>query len=154
MYCSSCGVAIVQGLSYCNHCGAKLSVARSQSLSKSREVKPDQLVASMVATFIFGVLLITVLMGVMKSVLGLPVERVLAFALVPFLLMLILEGVFMRLLLRRGHETGAGDSAIIKGQATQELDAGHVRVLPEQFSSVTEHTTRSFDPIHTERTSK
>jgi len=94
-------------------------------------------------------------MGVMKSVLGLPVERVLAFALLPFLIMLLLEGVFIRLLFRRMR--GSEETSIagqLKGQATKELDAVPHRVLPEPLPSVTEHTTRAFDPIYNERTPK
>ena len=98
MYCSSCGVAVTQNLSYCNHCGAKLN--RGESLDSSSQLKPQFLISAMVGTFIFGVLVITILMGVMKNAMGLPVERVLGFASVPFLMMLILEGVLLRLLWR------------------------------------------------------
>ncbi len=149
MYCSSCGVAVAQGLSYCNQCGAKLN--RGESVVKSSEVKPDLLVRAMVTTFMFGLFAITVLMGVMKAVLGLPVERVLAFSLVPFLLMLIIEGVFVRLLLRRNQPADLSPPALSKEQATTELDAAQARGLPEARTSVTEHTTRAFDPIYTER---
>ncbi len=31
MYCSSCGVAVAQGLSYCNFCGAKLNRDNEES---------------------------------------------------------------------------------------------------------------------------
>jgi hypothetical protein len=154
MYCSSCGVAVSQGLSYCNYCGAKLSAAGDNG-PKSSEVRPESLVFAMMAIFIFGLAAITVLMGVMKAVLGLPVERVLAFSLLPFLIMLLLEGVFIRLLLRRkrGAEK-AGDTVVLKGPATKELDAAQARVLPEHVPSVTEHTTRAFDQVYNERTSK
>lgn len=150
MYCSSCGVAVAKGLSYCNQCGAKL--LRADRADDSQEVRPDMLVASMVATFIFGLVAITILLGVMKNVLGLPVERVLAFGLLPFVLMLILEGVFIRLLLRRrrdGEETRP--PTLAEGQATNELDAAQARVLPEARPSVTEHTTRAFDPAYRDR---
>lgn len=96
MYCSSCGVAVAQGLSYCNYCGAKLSGVKGDSVTKSSEVRPEYLVFAMMAVFVFGLAAITVLMGVMKTVLGLPVERILAFALLPFLFMVVLEGVFIR----------------------------------------------------------
>ena len=43
---------------------------------------------------------------------------------------------------------------LLKGQATRELDAAQARVLPEPVPSVTEHTTRAFEPIYNERTSK
>jgi type III secretory pathway component EscV len=109
----------------------------------------------MVFAFVFGLGAITVLMGVMKAVLHLEVGLILAFALLSFLIMLSLEGVFIRLLLRRkrGAEE-AGDTAHLQGQATRELDAAQARVLPEPMPSVTEHTTRAFDPIYPERTSK
>ena len=155
MYCSSCGVAVTPGLSYCNYCGEKLSGAKGDSIIKSPEVRPETLVAAMVFAFVFGLGAITVLMGVMKAVLHLEVGLILAFTLLSFLIMLSLEGVFIRLLLhrKRGAEE-AGDTVLLKGQATRELDAAQARVLPEPMPSVTEHTTRAFDPIYPERTSK
>src|SRR5438552_2130040 len=155
MYCSSCGVAVTPGLSYCNYCGEKLSGAKSVSIIKSPEVKPETLVGAMVFTFVFGLGAITILMGMMKAVLHLEGGLILAFALLCFLIMLSLEGVFIRLLLRRkrGAEE-AGDTVTLKGPATRELYAAQARVLPEPVPSVTEHTTRAFDPIYSERTSK
>ena len=149
MYCSSCGAAVAQGLSYCNHCGSKLN--RGESLVKSSEVKPDLLVRAMVVTFMFGLFAITVLMGVMKAILGLPVERVLALSFVPFLLMLIIEGVFVKLLFSRNQRAKPSTTTASNEQVTNELDAAQTRVLPEARPSVTEHTTRAFDPIYTER---
>jgi hypothetical protein len=94
-------------------------------------------------------------MGMMKTVLELPAERVLGFTLFPFLIMLLLEGVFLRLLFRRKRGAGkADDVVLLKGQATKELDAAQARALPEPLASVTEHTTRAFDPIYSERKSK
>jgi hypothetical protein len=155
MYCSSCGVAVTPGLSYCNYCGEKLSGAKSESIIKSPEVRPETLVGAMVFTFVFGLGAITVVIGVMKAVLHLEVGLILAFTLLSFLIMLSLEGVFIRLLLRRkrGAEE-AGDTVLLKGQATRELDAAQARVLAEPMPSVTEHTTRAFDPIYSARRSK
>lgn len=155
MYCSSCGVAVTTGLSYCNFCGEKLSGAKSDRIIKSPEVKPETLVGAMVFAFVFGLGAITALVGVMKAVLHLEVGLILAFTLLSFLIMLSLEGVFILLLLRRKrHAEEAGNTVILKGQATRELDAAQARVLSEPMPSVTEHTTRAFDPIYPERTSK
>ena len=155
MYCSSCGMAVATGLTYCNYCGEKLSGAKSDSVIKSREVRPESLIGAMVFTFVFGLGAITVLMGVMKAVLHLETGPLLFFALLSFLIMLSLEGVFIRLLFRRKrHVEEAGDTGRLKGQPTRELDAANARGLPEPMPSVTEHTTRAFDPIYTERTSK
>jgi hypothetical protein len=154
MYCSACGVAVAQGLPYCNYCGAKLN-GTGDNGRESPEVRPELLVSAMAGVFILGLAAITVLMGVMKSVLDLPADRILGFALVPFLIMLVLEGVFLRLLFRRKRGTKeVGETVVSKGQATKELDAAHARELPEPMSSVTEHTTRAFAPIPGERTSK
>ena len=38
-----------------------------------------------------------------------------------------------------------------KGPATRELDAAPQQVLPEPMPSVTEHTTRAFDPVYNKR---
>lgn len=155
MYCSACGVAVAQGLSYCNYCGAKLSGANGDNVIKSPDVKPELLVSAMVVVFVLGLAAIIVLMGVMKAVLDLDVGLILAFTLLSFLIMLLLEGLFIRLLFRRKHGAeDAGDTVLLKGQATKELDAAQARVLPEGMTSVTEHTTRALEPTYSERTSK
>jgi heme/copper-type cytochrome/quinol oxidase subunit 2 len=154
MYCSTCGVAVTTGLSYCNYCGAKLNAAKDEIDDSYTEVKPGLLVSAMTALFIFGLVAIIMMMGMMKVIMQLPVERVLAFALVPFLIMLVLEGVFMRLLFRSRRRDDSVDGVQLKGSATRELDAAHARALPEPKASVTEHTTRAFDPIYTEQRSK
>src|SRR6267143_773128 len=100
MYCSSCGVAVAPGLSYCNHCGEKLSGTKRDSIIKSPEVRPETLVGAMVFAFVFGLVAITMLIGMMKSVLALSSGPILAFAMLSFLILLSLEGVFIRLLLR------------------------------------------------------
>jgi len=155
MYCSSCGVAVAQGVSYCNYCGVKLNGVKGETRVTSSEVKPEMLVAAMVFVFVFGLGAITVLMGVMKAVLHLDLGQILAFMVLSFLIMLLIEGVCLRLLFRRkrGMED-AGDAARLQGQATKELDAAQPRVLPGIVPSVTEHTTRAFEPLYKEQSSK
>jgi hypothetical protein len=91
----------------------------------------------------------------MKAMLLFEFGPILAITLLSFLTMLSLEGVFIRLLLRRkrGAEE-VGDAVHLQGQATRELDAAQARALPEPVPSVTEHTTRAFEPIYRERESK
>jgi len=147
-------MVVAQGLSYCNYCGAKLSGVKGDSIIKSPEVKPESLVWAMVAVLVFGFVAIVFLMMAMKMV-GLNVGQILAFTILSFLIMLLVEGVFIWQLLRskRGAEK-SGDTVLLKGQSTNELDAAHARVLPESMPSVTEHTTRAFEPIYRERKSK
>jgi hypothetical protein len=153
MYCSSCGVSIAQGLSYCNYCGAKQN--RSESLIKSSELSPERLIQTMGAVFVCGLLAITVFLGVMKAVLGFNLGQILFFAVLSFLMMIVIEGVLIKLLLlgRRGAER-SNETLPSGGPKTRELDAAEARGLPEPLPSVTEHTTRTFEPIFTHRTSK
>ena len=154
MYCSSCGVSVAQGLSYCNYCGAKLTGERGNKPIKSSELKPESLVWGMVAVLVFGFVAIVFLMLAMKMV-GLNVGQILAFTILSFLIMLLVEGVFSWQFLhrKRGAEE-TRDSALSKEQATKKLDVAQARVLPEAMPSVTEHTTRALEPIYTERKSK
>jgi len=142
MYCSTCGVAIAQGLSYCNYCGAKLMRSDSDSTPEQRS---DWLIFGMLATFVFGLVAITVLMGVMKVILGLQVPTILAFMLLPFSIMVAMESVFIRLLLRRSETTKPVE--LSQTQVTNELNSAQPRTLGEPRPSVTDHTTRAFEPV-------
>jgi hypothetical protein len=155
MYCATCGVALAQDLSYCNYCGAKLTGAKGETALRAPEVRPESLIGGMVVVFVFGIGAITILMGVMKSVLNFSVAQILPFTVLSFLIMLLLEGVFIRLLLhRRGGAADIRSKLALQGQTTKELNAAHAGVLPEAVSSVTERTTRTFEPIYNDRTSK
>ena len=156
MYCSSCGISITHGLSYCNHCGAKLNAEKGDSLIKTTESRAESIIISaMVGLFILGLLAISVLMGVMKSVLDLNTGQILSFATLSFIIMLLIEGVLLWRLSRRKRGTEVpGDTALSKGQTTKELDEARERELPEATPSVTEHTTRTLGPIYSESKSK
>jgi hypothetical protein len=159
MYCSSCGLAVAAGLSYCNHCGVKLNrgesgISKSENaVVRSSDVKPESLIWGMIAVFFFGLVGTTMLLGVMRAVLQLHPNQILTFAFLSFAIMLLLEGVFIYMLLRRTRgavETGAAELSS-REQVTNELDAAHARALPQPAASVTEHTTRTFEPLYTER---
>src|SRR6266513_5535086 len=146
MYCSSCGVAVTQGLPYCNYCGAKLG--RGDSGDKPPDIRPGGLVTMMVATFVMGLFAITIFMGVMKAVLHLETGAMLGFMVLSFLVMLLLEGIFIRLLFRpikHGHDEPR-DTFQNNRAGTKELEA-QSRMPLDPISSVTEQTTRAFDPI-------
>lgn len=149
MYCSSCGVALVRGLSYCNHCGAKLTAESGKTVIKSSEMKPEALVWGMIAALVFGLAGIVFLMMAMKMV-GLNVGQILAFTILSFLIILVVEGVFIRQLL--GRKRGADEAEILSNeQARKELSEAQARMLSEPMPSVTEHTTRAFEPIYHDR---
>lgn len=149
MYCSTCGMPVGQGLSYCNHCGAKLS-GKDDQPRKSSTVRPELLVWGMVAVLVFGMVAITFLMMAMKMV-GLEVAHILALTLLSFLMILLVEGTFIWQFLRRNRGEETDTAALSKKRSTKELDGSQARMLPENMPSVTEHTTRAFEPIYRER---
>lgn len=151
MYCSNCGVAVADGLSYCNYCGARVIASNSDKLATSRDVQPGLLVSAMAGTFILGLLAITALLGVLKSVLGLAAGQILAFATLSFLIMLGLEGVYLYLLFRRNRNPDERSRTELAGHTTKELGAPQMQALPEPLTSVTEETTRAFEPVYTNR---
>jgi hypothetical protein len=114
-------------LTYCNHCGARLSGAK--------EVKPDNLLFFITAVFVFGLAAIMALMVAMKFVFGPEnLSLIIAFTLLSFLIMIAVEGVFIWKLLSR-----------TKKQSSNELAEAKARMLPEPGMSVTEHTTRTLE---------
>lgn len=150
MYCLSCGTAVTPNLTYCNHCGARVSRAKGDGVTKSSELKPETLVGAIAAVFIFGLGAIIGLMAALKYVfdqrsdLGL----IIFFTLLSFLIMVAVEGVFIGMLLgRKRSAKEAGDTKPFEEQAAKELDDAKARVLPEPASSVTEHTTRTLEPV-------
>jgi hypothetical protein len=143
MYCSSCGTAETPGLSYCNHCGARLSRATNSS-----ELKPETLVGAIAAVFIFGLGAIIGLIAALKYVFN---ERndlglIIFFAMLSFLIMFVVEGVFIWMLL--GRKNRPKEPRVTKNieEQAKQLDDGKARLLPEPVLSVTEHTTRTLEP--------
>lgn len=154
MYCSSCGAAVAQNLSYCHRCGAKVIGATDESINQPAELFPESLVWAIVSVFIVGLGAIIGLMAVMKEVVGFNLSIILAVTVVSFLLMLAVEGVLIWLLLhgKKGAKE-VNDAQRLKEQATKELGAAQPRALPDPVPSVTEHATRAFEPSYRERES-
>jgi hypothetical protein len=142
-------------LSYCKHCGAKLGEAIGGGVAKSSELFPDSLIWAIVSIFVVGLGCIIGLMAVMKELLDLNSGMIFTVTMLSFLLMIAIEGVFTWLLLsRKRGAKEAGDTARLREQATKELGAAEEYSLPEPVLSVTERTTRTFEPSYREPKSK
>ena len=145
MYCSTCGVALAKGLSFCNYCGAKLP--STEAVLEFREVRPQLLVSAMAGVFVLGLPGITFLIFMLNAV-RLDSGQMMAFAWTTLLLLVALEAFFVVLLLRRKplKDEPPRDHQF-RGPQTNELEARRAGALSEPAPSVTEHTTRAFDPI-------
>jgi hypothetical protein len=156
MYCSSCGSAVAQNLNYCNRCGAKVSDAKIGGVNKTAMSFHISLINAIAAVFIVGLGAIAVLIGVMKQVVGFDTSIILAITLISFAMMLTVESVLIRLLLKGKKGTEEADDLAKRQneQTTRELEEAQARVLPEPMPSVTEHTTRTLEPVYSERKSE
>jgi hypothetical protein len=153
VFCSSCGAAVPKDLSYCNHCGALLNSGRVTFDNRPVDPFPESLVWAIVAIFTCGIGSVIGLTAVMKNY-GLNDGAVLGFGMLILVMTLIIESVFVGLLFSRkkaARQASEVERAAGKKKATSELVAAQPRALGEPLTSVTEHTTRSFEPIYRER---
>lgn len=146
MYCSTCGKSVVPGLTYCNHCGAKLAGTQNQ-VAIHTDYGTDSLIWAIVGVFCGGIGVLIGLLAVMKNELHFEVGLLIFFSVLTFALITAIEAVFVWLLFSRNHAANRA-RAISEQRATKELDAAPARMLAEPIpmQSVTEHTTRSFEP--------
>lgn len=150
MYCSSCGVAVAKGVSFCNYCGAKLTSTDTER--EFRDVKPGLLISAMAGIFVLGLPGIAFIIFMLNAALRLDPPSTMAFAWAAFFLLIALEVVFLTLLLiGKLRKDRSRQERELPGSQTNELEAKYAGSLAEPVSSVTEHTTRAFDPIPRER---
>jgi hypothetical protein len=150
MYCSSCGVAIAPSLTYCNHCGAKTNNERSDTVVHTTQARYESFIMSVIASlFVGGLVAISLLLGVMKAVLGFEAGPLIAFAFLTFFTLVGIEGILISHLFRRKRGRQKSEDSPI-AHITKELEA-RSRGFGEPVNSVTDHTTRTLDPIYSEK---
>ncbi len=158
MFCSSCGKSVNPGLSYCNHCGARVA-GRAESTALPGPQAPVNLF--IVTLFVIALLVIPIgglgiIMGiltVMKKELGFGEEFIGFIVFMSFILLLIAELGILWLL--RGHTKMSRwaiepqqpflpqpTDVVIKG-----LPEGQYQPIHQPMQSVTEHTTRTLDAV-------
>jgi hypothetical protein len=152
MYCSTCGGNLAPGLSYCNHCGARLGGSGSEPGHKPAELFPDSLIWAIVTVFIIGVGGTIALMAVMKDARTFEPGQILGLSFLPLVVMLVVEAVLIYLLFsRRSGGNEMSGKPKLKATTVRDLGAASDLALPEPSQSVTEHTTRTLEPAYRER---
>jgi hypothetical protein len=153
LYCSSCGLVVTHGLTFCNHCGARLNP--SSPGAEPREVRPEVLIGAMATLFIFGLFAISLLVLLLSDGVHLGPGAIMGFTWVSLLILAALEAVFVRLLFRRQPRMKeTNETNQLPKPVTKELQAMADRDLSEPVPSVTEHTTRAFDPVYSRQVKK
>lgn len=146
MYCQTCGSALTYKTKYCNRCGTQLVPASDVSLDKTpAEKRLDEYLEGLFWTSVFGLALIaggTVLLH-KTNVRDL---IVLGYFILSTTVFLINFGFNLWGTLRVMRSSKDAKLTMQPGHDTRELSPPKIEPLPVPLGSVTEHTTRSFEP--------
>lgn len=158
MFCSSCGKSVNPGLSYCNHCGARVAGKADGIAATSPQTPVNLFVVTLfvVALLVIPIAGLGIIMGiltVMKKELGFGEEFIGFIVFMSFILLLIAELGILWLL--RSHTKMSPRASepqqpvflqtpdvVIRG-----LPEGQMQPIHQPMQSVTEHTTRTLDAV-------
>ncbi len=151
MYCSSCGAASTPGLSYCNRCGANLGLIKGQGEIKPSVSPFDSLMESIFWVTVFGLGAVVGGVAALKT-LEFREVFILAYMILSSVAFLGIYGmhVWQFTRLTSAAKKSSGTTEALEPD-TKELGPAQARLLSEPMPSVTEHTTRAFEPIYSER---
>ena len=153
MFCSSCGKSVTPGLSYCNHCGARVGSKAESDSGRIPESSFNLLVIALLVVPIAGIGIIMGLLTVMKKELGFGEEMIGAIVFMSFVLLLIAELGLIWLLRhhtrmsKRSDETPQPNLTQSPDVVIKGLPEGQMQPLYQPMESVTEHTTRTLDAV-------
>lgn len=156
MYCPNCGAESTFGLNYCKHCGANLSETEQSISSPNRNVLAALILAAATVAIVLGGLGIVfthtlALVGPQPPGFSQPVSDSMTIAgvMVLFgssaivLVSLMLIRLFSRVM---GFGSEAGKRVRGAKNFTPQQRIPQIPAPPIVVSSVTEHTTRNFEP--------
>lgn len=160
MFCQSCGTALTKGLTYCNRCGARAAPSALTDVQKNDKLAE---VVYVLAAFSAGVSLggLAAVYFLVRELLRAGFEQSRIVVVTFFCLMAVvgLAGLLIKQMSRAlnvflhsgagaGQEPEAADAPELTGRQTAQIEAPR-----EPVASVTDHTTRTFDPVYEERRS-
>lgn len=151
MYCPSCGTEVTKEMNYCNRCGASLSLAADI-------VEQPVRVVSRSGPFWAMALMVVIGLGIIFSGMsnltrqGLHPAALTWLGIFSFMTLLSAVKIFMRHL---SNTSGQPQTERLSKRKKEEKEAARPAQLPptrmEPVPSVTENTTRTFEPIERRR---
>lgn len=163
MFCQNCGNSIIEGLNYCNRCGFRTGGAIEKTEAQMPAVKPTGIVVTL--SIVTGLIVLTGL-GMLFPLLVILLGSSIKSSAIAVILLMFLGTVFgiswlliqqisraMDFYFRRG----SGDKQTLDAPQQQQpaqlfnRNTGQIEGVREPFISVTENTTRIFDPAPQER---
>lgn len=147
MYCHACGIALIQPTKYCNRCGAELITSGAALKHQAAlEKRLDSYLDGVFWVSVFGLAFIVGGAILLKKV-GFSDLVILTYAVLSSIIFLINLGLNLWSsvsLLRRAKERNASIQA---APETAELNPARPEIFLTPANSVTENTTRSFEPL-------
>ncbi|HEY5837540.1 MAG TPA: hypothetical protein VIT19_00805 [Pyrinomonadaceae bacterium] len=155
MFCPSCGTEQHQTLSYCNRCGANLRPLQS-GVPPGKLVGASWAISVAVALvtlggfgMIFGLVLALISSGMSLSAGGIGLVILIS------LIILTIDWLLIRQLSRvLNLPRAARETATVSQPALNESSPTLLADPPQPVSSVTDRTTRTFEPVVRERDTK
>ena len=147
MYCQTCGNAIARKTKYCNRCGTQLVPAGEVSPEKTpAEKRLDEYLDGLFWISVFG---LGFIIGgtVVLSKTGVRDLIVLGYAVLSTIVFLINFGFSLWGALSIMRSSKDGKMTMQPGHETRELSPPKIDPIPIPVTSVTENTTRSFEPL-------
>ncbi len=147
MYCQTCGSVLAHNTKYCNRCGTQLVLAGDRSPDKTpAEKRLDEYLDGLFWISVFG---LGFIIGgtVLLTKTGVRDLIVLGYTILSTIVFLINFGFSLWGSLSIMRSSKDGKLTMQPGHDTRELGPAKIEPLPIPVTSVTENTTRSFEPI-------
>lgn len=156
MYCSSCGAESIQGLNYCNRCGATLNTQALATTTPFSITKPTLILGGLVASMSIGGFAALVAGATELARQGFPHDEAMMLIFFGMITILVVDVLLlwqMSRIINASLKAGANQPARQKMEIAEPLQTQRKLSAPpplEQVSSVTDNTTRTFDPVYRE----
>jgi hypothetical protein len=157
MFCPSCGIALPKKLKYCNRCGAQLVATRETALVELFERRMEGEMEGLFWIIIFGLGLLLGGLVVLKKVLDLGENLLFAYMLLCLTALVMYFGLGVWQIRRLARSAKEASRTVQFAQVEpiepiepiepNELNPAQPLATLEPAPTVTEHTTRTLEPV-------
>ena len=148
MYCQTCGSALAHQTKYCNRCGTQLTPATEKGAYKTpAEKRLDEYLEGLFWISVFGLAFIIGGMVLLKQV-DFSSLVIIGYGILSTLVFLVNFGFGLWGALSLMRSSKEGRLTMQPGHDTRELPPQRVEPVMVPGSSITDNTTRSFEPVY------
>ncbi|HEU4508530.1 MAG TPA: zinc ribbon domain-containing protein [Pyrinomonadaceae bacterium] len=148
MYCQTCGSALTHGIKFCNRCGTQLVAAGEKSVDKTaHEKRLDDYLDGVFWISVFGLAFVIGGSVILKKS-DFSNVVIILYAVLSTTIFLINFGLNLSRALSIMRSVKEDKLAMPPAQDTRELPPPRMEPVMRPAASVTENTTRSFEPVN------